>query len=444
MNITIIGAGYVGLTTAAILANCGKYTVHVIDTDERKIKTIQSGKSYFYEEGLDSLISTAINAERMIVNSDYSSAFDDVEIVFSCVGTPDNPDGSSNLTYIYEAAKEASKYMNRECIYVQKSTVPVGTGDSVSKLLNGISYASNPEFLREGSALIDTLWFDRLVVGTSDTLVKEKIFSVYKTILNNRDHIVAIAGINPPTYQVKEEFIGTSLRSAELIKVTANAFLALKISFANSIALLSDKVGADINEVLSAVGSDRRIGKEFFNAGRGYGGGCFPKDVSGLILSAREYGVDLSIMNETANINASMPGYIVNKLKEALDDLPGKQIAILGLSFKPGTSDTRKSPAVAIANILSERGASVTVYDPVSNFEAKPDLHNNIIICDSIEDCIKSTDAVCVATSWQEFIKYDLLKMKQIMKGDTLVDTMNAYDKETVKGTGLRYIGVGR
>lgn len=444
-TITIIGTGYVGLTTAALFSQAG-YKVYALDINPKRLEVIKSGRSFFYEEGLDPLIADSVKRGILIPTDSYEQSVSDSSIIFSCVGTPDNPDGSSNLEYIFSAAKEAGKYMKDDTIYVQKSTVPVGTGQRVielfKKLPNKISYLSNPEFLREGTALLDSLYFDRIVVGGSDNKAMATIVDIYKSVEAIRDNISKKAELKPLSSD--GTYIQTNLNSAELIKVTANAFLALKISFANSIAKLADSVDADINDIMDAVGADKRIGRAFLNAGRGYGGGCFPKDVSGLISSASEHGVDLAIMTAAAELNETMPGYIANRAKKHLGTLNKKNVAVLGLAFKEGTSDARRSPGAKLANILSKNGAVVKAYDPKANDEAKEELRRNIKIEDSLKDAVKDADAVFIATEWPEFLDIDLHKLKNSIRGEVFVDAVNKFSIQDVRDAGFSYIGVGR
>lgn len=445
-TIAVLGAGYVGLTTAALLANAG-YQVNLVEPNQERLNSIKEGQSFFFEAGINPIIKQAIDAGTLVPTDSYEQAVPGASVVFSCVGTPDNPDGSSNLTYVFSAAEQAVQLMKPGTIYVQKSTVPVGTGlrviDQFEKAGTEVQYVSNPEFLREGTALYDTLYFDRVVVGGSDQTSVDTVLDLYRQLESHRDDIAATAGIK--TSDLKGRYISTSLNSAELIKVTANAFLALKISFANSIAKLADEVDADIVEVMDAVGADARIGRAFLNAGRGYGGGCFPKDVSGLISSGLEYGVDLEIMQAAQALNESMPGYIIDKLQDNLGgSLAGKKVAVLGLAFKPGTSDVRKSPGVAMANSLSKAGANVTAYDPEANDEAKPDLRRNIELDDSVEDAIRGADAVVIATAWPDLVSVDIASVASAMSGKVFVDAVNAFNKQTVSEAGMTYLGVGR
>lgn len=445
-TVTILGAGYVGLTTAALLAHSG-YRVYAIEPNKQRLSVIQSGKSFFFEEGLDPVIKDAVDAGNLIATDSYEEAVPHSDVVFSCVGTPDNPDGSSNLTYVFSAAEMSAKLMKPGSVYVQKSTVPVGTGAKIETLFKelgaDVSYVSNPEFLREGTALYDTLYFDRVVAGGSDTAAVERVLDVYRSIENHREPIGTIANVQPAVR--KNLYITTSLNSAELIKVTANTFLALKISFANSIAKLADKAGADVVEVMQAVGADERIGHAFLNAGRGYGGGCFPKDVSGLIASGLDYGVDLDILQAVQSLNQSMPGYIVDKLQDALgESLRGKTIAVLGLAFKAGTSDVRRSPGISLANTLRKAGATVQTYDPQAKEEAAEDLLNGITQYDSIEEVLHGAEAAIIATDWEELVNYPAEKFKEYLSGTILLDAVNCYSKSNAVDAGLQYIGVGR
>lgn len=444
--ITVLGAGYVGLTTAALLAHSG-YKVYVVEPNSKRLDVIKKGKSFFFEEGLDPIIRAVINDGTLVATDSYEASVPNSTVVFSCVGTPDNPDGSSNLTYVFSAAKTAAKFMKPGAIYVQKSTVPVGTGTKIEELFDSLdldaSYVSTPEFLREGTALSDTLYFDRVIAGGQNHEAVERVLDIYRRLEANRDRIAAIANIKSAVR--KNLYIATGLNSAELIKVTSNAFLALKISFANSIAKLADKADADVVEVMQAVGADERIGTAFLDAGNGYGGGCFPKDVSGLISSGLEYGVDLDIMQAAQSLNQSMPGYIIDKLQDALEEsLAGKTIAVLGVAFKAGTSDVRRSPGIAIANSLHAIGAIVRTYDPQAKEEAAEDLHAKITQHDTIEDAVRGADTVIIATEWDEIITYPPKKMKKLLAGTILMDAVNRYPKEEASSAGLLYLGVGR
>lgn len=447
-TITILGTGYVGLTTAALFAAAGIKTF-VVDPNKERLDSVRAGRSFFYEEGLDPVVEAGVHSGMLVPTPSYKESVPHSDIVISAVGTPDNPDGSSNLSYVFAAASEAAKYLKPGAVYVQKSTVPAGTGGRVKALFAdaGIAnaYVSNPEFLRESTALQDSLWFDRIVVGGDDQAALDKVLDLYRQVEKVRDDIAALAKLTEPKQPKPEQYIKVNLESAELIKVVSNAFLALKISFANSIAQLSDQVNADINEVMDAVGADPRIGRTFFNAGRGYGGGCFPKDVSGLIAAALEKGVNLEIMRAAQDVNEAMPGYIIEKFQDAAGgSLEGRRVAVLGLAFKAGTSDVRRSPGISLANTLLKRGASVTSFDPQANEEAAHFLENGVRLSDSIEGALEGADAVIIATDWPEFLAFTPEQYAEKLAGDIFVDAMNCFDVQAVTSAGLRYIGVGR
>lgn len=444
-TITILGAGYVGLSTAALLSNCG-YTVYVVEPNAERLRTIKTGKSFFFEAGIDPLLAAAVTSGTLIPTDSYEQSAPNSSIVFSCVGTPDNPDGSLNLAYVHSAAKQAAILMKPGSIFVQKSTVPVGTGAVIQELFSttntNIAYVSNPEFLRESTAIGDTLWPDRVVAGSDNRAALETILDVYKSIANNQAKLANIANITAPSKTPETEYISTSIPSAELIKVTANAFLALKISFANSIAMLADVVNADVAEVMNAVGADNRIGRQFLQAGRGYGGGCFPKDVDGLIQSGLANGVDLNIMKAAQEINHAMPSYVVTKITNTIGNLSNKKIAVLGLAFKAGTSDVRKSPGIAIANILAKNNAIVTAYDPEANHEAKPELHSSITLAESLQDALLDAEAIVIATNWADFSLEELASKNT--PSTVLVDAVNMHTRQAAESHGFTYIGIGR
>ncbi len=445
-KIAIFGAGYVGLTTAVLLANSNN-KVTLIETNPSRLKVLRAGKSFFYEQGIDELLGQALRNKSLVLTDDSIPILGSQDIIFSCVGTPSNADGSCNLAYVFSVAKTIAEHAKPETVFVQKSTVPVGTGGKTDIIFksfgNNLHYVSNPEFLREGTAVQDSLWFDRVVVGGDNKRANQKVLDLYRSIESNRNRLAAISGLSEVP-DIVSKYILTNRNSAELIKVTANAFLALKISFANSIAKLADHSGADVNEVMDAVGADSRIGRAFLDAGRGYGGGCFPKDVSGLISSAEEYGVDMPIMAAATSVNDSMPGYIANKAQEAMGTLTGKRVAVLGLSFKAGTSDARKSPGVKLANILHSSGAIVTTYDPHANGEAKEELKRSIAVCKSTADAVKGVDAVFITTSWPEFLGIDLKELAGKMSGSLFYDAVNCFNPSDVEQSGLQYLGVGR
>lgn len=445
-TITILGTGYLGLTTAAVLSHAG-FTVYAVEPNPMRLSAIKEGRSFFYEEGLDELVATGLKKGTLIPTDSYAESIPNSDVVFSCVGTPDNPDGSSNLTYVFAAAEEATKYLRPDAVFAQKSTVPVGTGRKIIQLFADKSvncpYISNPEFLSESTSVLDTLTYDRLIFGGQDKNAIQKVRDIFLQAEAHASTTAEMAGI--PFTAKADRHIIVSLESAELIKVTANGMLALKISYANSIAKLADRAGADIVEVMDGVGADQRIGRAFLNAGRGYGGGCFPKDVSGLIAAGLDYGVDLEIMQAAQSVNESMPGYIIEKLQTALGgSVTDKKIAVLGLAFKADTSDTRRSPGIAMANTLAKAGAAVSAYDPQAREEAARELHADIAIHTSIEEAAHGMDAVIITTDWSEFRNFDPSKFARTIKGKLIVDSVNCLNSAQVQATGLTYIGVGR
>lgn len=443
-KIAIIGAGYVGLTSATLFAQAG-YNVTLVEVSKEKVETILGGKSPFYEPGLDALIKEVVEDKKMSATTDYMKAIPEADVVFLCVGTPDNPDGSSNLSYIFQAVETAAPLAKDGVLFVQKSTVPVGTGKEMSELIKKTApalqckYISNPEFLREGTAIFDTVYADRVVLGGDDKSALEVVARIYRAVEANTE----ITGLEKPKQPITTNYLLTTLPSAELIKVTANAFLALKISFANSIAKLCDEVGANVSEVMDGVGQDKRIGRAFLNAGRGYGGGCFPKDVSGLISSAAKHGVSMEIMDAATVVNSSMPQYVIEQLTEKLgDNLQDKNVAVYGLSFKAGTSDTRRSPAIVLANMLADAGANVSAYDPKAIVEEE--IRDTVLRKETPEAAAENADALVIATEWPEFSSLDFAKLKSKMRGDVLMDAMNIITPSTAEKSGLTYQGVGR
>lgn len=437
--VTVVGSGYVGTTTAALLAASGIKTF-ALDIDEAKLAKLNAGKAPFFEVGLDSLVAQGIESGNLIPTSSYEEAIPQSTIVMSAVGTPDNPDGSPNLKYVFSALSSIAENASGPLVYVQKSTVPVGTGKEIIEKYakqsdHGLNYVSAPEFLREGTAVVDSIEPDRIVVGSTDSASAQIITQIFLDIASKRNDIAQISEQTLRNLPEPEVFT-MSIESAELTKVTANAFLALKISFANSIAKLADATNADVVEVMDAVGADKRIGRAFLNAGRGYGGGCFPKDVKGLISSAKASNVDMSIMTAASELNESMPSYVVDQL----GDVSEKKITILGLAFKAGTSDVRKSPGIKIANILQNSGAIVTAFDPQAHEEARPELDESIVLAESAQIACSGAEIIIIATEWAEFTSVDF----SVAKGALLFDAMNLLDSGEIRGKALDYKGVGR
>lgn len=457
--ISIVGTGYVGLTTAAVLANSG-YKTYTIDIDENKINTIKSGKSFFYEPGLDDFIDRSITIGNLIPTTSYSESIPNSNVALICVGTPSNDDGSVNLDYIFQAVKNVVINANSNLIIVQKSTVPVETGKKIEKIIKEnntknlkIDLISAPEFLRESSAVFDTLFFDRLVVGSRNEESANKIIEIYKNVdafskIVNYQKLTDYAFSNINTKYLEnllpfeKRIIKTSIESAELIKVTANSFLALKISFANNIARICDKTGANPKEVFDGVGFDPRIGRAFFYPGLGFGGGCFPKDVAGMIDTARNYDIEFGILEEAVKINTTQVNIAFNKLKQLLgDNLENKKISFLGLSFKPGTSDIRKSQSIFLLKKILHSGAIVNTYDPKAIEETKHEFnHPNLTYSNSIEEAFENSDCILIATEWKEFVEFDYSKINNL-KNKNLLDCRNCLDKVKLKEQGFNYLG---
>ncbi len=460
MTITIIGSGYVGTTFAAILSNCG-YKVYALDINPKIIESLKNKKAHFFEVGLNDFVKKGIESGNLIPTTSYKDSIANSDVVFSCVGTPDNPDGSSNLTYVFDSALEAAKYAKEGLIYVQKSTVPVGTGKRVLEKVKKanpnllIHYISNPEFLREGSAVFDTFLTDRVVVGGEHKQSIKTVLDIHKKVSEYATKIdfslyeefanVFSDKIQNIDEKIKDiKYLSTSLESAELIKVTANAFLALKISFANSVAKLAQKFDADVNEVMDGVGSDARIGRSFLYAGLGWGGGCFPKDVSGLISLFEQNNIQNPIMDAAVSENHSMAAYLIGLMENELGSLKNKKIAILGLAFKSGTSDCRRSPSINLANELIKKGAVVSAFDPKANSEAMEYIDSEVKVKDSAEDLLKNIDSVVIATEWPEFKEYDWKNLLGEISTKTIFDARNILDKQKLQKIGYKYVGIGK
>jgi len=457
--ISIVGTGYVGLTTAVILANTG-YKTYTIDVDEKKINTIKSGKSYFYEPGLDSLINRAITIGNLIPTTSYANSIPNSDVVFICVGTPSNDDGSVNLKYIFESISSVIDNAKSDLVLVQKSTVPVETAKKIEGLIKEknrtdikIDIISAPEFLRESSAVFDTLFFDRLVIGSRNEESANKIIEIYrnvdifsKTIDHGQFTDYAFHNVSKKYLEnllpFENRVIRTKIESAELLKVTANSFLAMKISFANTVARICDKTGAVSKEVFDGIGMDPRIGRAFLYPGLGFSGGCFPKDVAGMIDTANDYDVRFGILEEVVNVNLGQINVAVNKIKQLIgNDLNGKKISILGLSFKPGTSDIRKSQSIRLIKRLINLGAIINAFDPKAIDEAKKELTNpSLNYVDSIENACSGVDCVVLATEWKEFIEFDYDSIRDLLNNKNILDCRNCLNKDKIEASGFNYL----
>ena len=452
MKVSIIGTGYVGLTTGVCLAYLG-HKVTCIDSDPKKIATLQAGRTPIYEPFLTELMAAA--QANLQFCTDYT-AIKDSDVAFIAVGTPPSPDGSPDLKYLRSAAQGIGQnYEGDFLVVVNKSTVPIGSGNWVGSILkesyeqhhggkkaNGhFSVASNPEFLREGTALHDSLYADRVVVGSDNQRALEVLYTLYRPVLDQT--------FAAPTYLPRPEGIGavpliaTDLASAELIKYAANAFLATKISYINEISQLAEKVGADITQVAKGIGLDARIGTRFLQAGIGWGGSCFGKDTSALVSTAREYNIGMPIVEAAREINRRQRERVVEKLLGELKILKGRTIGLLGLAFKPNTDDLREAPAIDIAKKLVERGCKVKVHDPVAldRFEAEyPEIQ--VIACESPEDVADDVDALVLVTEWQEYRELDWEVVASRMKAPLVLDGRNALDRAKLEKMGFRYLGI--
>lgn len=411
MNIAVIGTGYVGLSTGVCLSEIGHH-VYCIDVDEEKIKLLQNGILPIYEPGLETLLTKNTASGNLRFTTSHKEGLENVEIIIISVGTPQSDDGQANLTYLIQAAKDISTYLTNDVIIILKSTVPVGTNDRIKTIIQEhcnnnftIQMVSNPEFLRQGSAVHDTMNADRIVIGADNEKVANKIKEMY--------------------HKLNVPFLLTSIRSAEMIKYASNAFLATKISYINEVANLCEEVGANVVDVAKGMGMDNRIGNAFLCPGIGYGGSCFPKDVKALLYTAKVNGVNFSILQETININENQQQRLVKKALERFGDLKGKKIALLGLAFKPETDDMREAPSIKISHWLNKYGAQVTAYDPVAINNAKKVLGDNILYANSAYEAVENADAIFILTEWQEFKQLDLAHLITLMKNPIIFDGRN-------------------
>lgn len=429
-NIAVIGTGYVGLVTGTCFAELGNQVV-CIDTDAAKISALRTGKIPFYEPGLSDVVNRNVSAGRLKFTDQSSEGIRASEVIFIAVGTPMGDDGHADLTYVRQAARDIATHMNGPKLVVNKSTVPVETGDLVASIIreqrvenHEVSVVSNPEFLREGSAINDFMVPDRIVIGVSDSNSEAFMRDLY-------------APLNAP-------IVVTDVRTAEMIKYTANSFLATKISFINEIAHICDEVGADVTSVVLGAGTDKRIGTAFMNPGLGFGGSCFPKDVLALIKIAHRYDLTPKILDSVLDVNRQQIHHVCRRIEQQLGGIKGRHIGLLGLSFKPNTDDVRESPAIALAQALLELGAEITAHDPVAIQPARRILRDSVTYVDTSYEATNDADAVVVATDWNEYKNLDLAIIRKLMHGTTLVDARNLYDPEKVRGAGLHYIGIGR
>ncbi len=433
MRIAMIGTGYVGLVSGACFADFG-HEVTCVDKDEKKIAALHRGEIPIFEPGLDALVATNVKAKRLDFTTDLAKPVAEADAVFIAVGTPSRRgDGHADLSYVYAAAREIAQSLSGFTVVVTKSTVPVGTGDEVERIIRetnpkaDVVVASNPEFLREGAAIRDFKFPDRIVVGTNDERGRKLMGDIYRPLSLNQAPLMF-----------------TARRTAEMIKYAANAFLATKITFINEIADLAEKVGADVQEVARGIGLDNRIGTKFLHAGPGFGGSCFPKDTKALIKIAQDYDVNLRIVEAVLSVNENRKRAMARKVSHALGGaLRGKTIGVLGLTFKPDTDDMRDAPSIPLVTGLLDMGAKVLAYDPVGMEQARQELPN-IDYAENAYACAQGADALVIVTEWVQFRALDLDRLKAAMAQPVIVDLRNVYRPEDMKAAGFVYESVGR
>src|SRR5689334_6279002 len=433
MRIAIIGTGYVGLVSGACFADFG-HEVTCVDNDGGKIAALHSGQIPIYEPGLEELVATNAKAGRLKFSTELAKPVAEAEAVFIAVGTPSRRgDGHADLTYVHTAAREIAKVLSGFTVVVNKSTVPVGTGDEVERLIReanpsaDVEVASNPEFLREGAAIRDFKFPDRIVIGTSDERAQRVLAEIYRPLSLNQGPLMF-----------------TARRTAELIKYAANAFLATKITFINEIADLSEKVGANVQEVARGIGLDNRIGSKFLHAGPGFGGSCFPKDTRALVKIAQDHDVQLRIVEAVLGVNDIRKRAMARKVANAAGgSLRGKTVAVLGLTFKPDTDDMREAPSIPLITGLLDMGAKVRAHDPVGIEQARKELPD-IEYCDDPYECVKGADAMVIVTEWVQFRALDLDRIKSAMAKPVVVDLRNIYRADDMAAQGFTYESIGR
>ncbi len=437
MNIAIVGTGYVGLVSGTCFAEMG-INVTCVDVDVNKINRLLNGEIPIYEPGLDALVKKNVAEGRLHFTTDLTEVLDDVEVVFSAVGTPPDEDGSADLKYVLEVARTFGRNIKKYTLLVTKSTVPVGTALKVKAAIReelerrgeniDFEVASNPEFLKEGAAIKDFMSPDRVVVGVESERAKKVMSRLYRPFLTNNFRVYFM-----------------DIPSAEMTKYAANAMLATRISFMNDIANLCDIVGADVNAVRKGIGTDARIGSKFLYAGCGYGGSCFPKDVKALAHTAREHGYTMGVIEAVEAVNERQKGIVADKLERLLGhDLHGKTVALWGLAFKPETDDMREAPALVIIDRLTRLGVTVKVYDPVAMDECRRRLGDRVTYATDMYDALVDADALALVTEWRQFRMPSWNVMKRVMRSPLLVDGRNIYDREEVEAEGFTYTAIGK
>lgn len=432
MHIAVIGTGYVGLVTGACFAEFG-VDVTCVDIDSEKIARLLAGDMPIYEPGLEQLVTKNMQSGRLRFTTDIKQAVEQALVIFLAVGTPPKSDGSPDLSFVEAAARAIAEHMDGYKVIVTKSTVPIGTGEYLRKVIRerlksslNFGIVSNPEFLREGAAINDFMRPDRVVIGSRD-----------------EEAIAIMRDLYRPLYLIEAPFVLTSLEAAELTKYAANAFLATKISFINEIANLCESIGCDVHDVARAIGMDRRIGSKFLHPGPGFGGSCFPKDTQALASVARQFGQESMIVDAVIEVNRRQRRFMVPKIEKLVGDLKGKTIAILGLAFKPETDDMREAPAIDIITGLLERGATVRAYDPVAMSEAAQVLPEVHYTADEYE-AVTNADALVFVTEWNQFRALDMRRIRDLMRTPRIADLRNIYEPADMRELGFEYVGVGR
>ncbi len=434
MKICVIGTGYVGLVAGTCFANSGN-TVYGIDVDAEKIEKLKKGIIPIYEPGLTEMVQTNLEKGRLIFSTSLKEAIETSAVIFIAVGTPEDEDGSADLSYVLAAARDIAKYMNGYKAIVNKSTVPVGTADKVRETVASITshpfdIVSNPEFLKEGAAVDDFLKPDRIIIGADNQKAIDIIVDLYTPFVRKRERLIIMDN-----------------RSAEMTKYAANAMLATRISFMNDLAILSEKVGADIEAIRKGIGSDSRIGISFLFPGVGYGGSCFPKDVKAILKTGEEYGHHLRVVDAVEQVNRNQPRQLIDKINAHFGgNLSGKKFAVWGLSFKPNTDDMREAPAIPVIRALVAAGAIVTAYDPVAIENAKRKFGNlsGLSYTDNSYEALNNADALVLMTEWMEFRKPDFQKLSELLKEPVIFDGRNLFKLKNMKKLGLTYYSIGR
>ena len=433
MHVGVIGTGYVGLVTGACFAEFG-VAVTCIDKDEKKIKALKKGEIPFYEPGLDDLVKKNVKNGRLRFSTRIQDAVDSSLVIFIAVGTPPRGDGSADMRYVEAVAEEIAQSIRGYKVIVTKSTVPVGTGARLRKIISrklkeqvDFDIVSNPEFLREGSAIEDFMRPNRVIIGAS-----------------SQQAIAIMKDLYGPLYLIETPFVITNIETAELIKYASNSFLAVKISFINEMANLCDRVGADVHMVAKGMGLDHRIGSKFLHPGPGYGGSCFPKDTRALLTIAKNHDAEVGVVSAAVEANERQKQMAVEKIRSGMGELKGKTVAVLGLSFKPNTNDMREAPSIFIIEHLLKAKAKVKAYDPIAMDDAKDIFKDTIRYAKDPYECMKGADAVVIVTEWNELRNLELMKIKALLKTPYFFDLRNIYEPAKMKKLGFKYFCVGR